>query len=202
MELASIAALSVAIIGLLAIPFMANSVTSYAISNYDNGLSVIMNKTPDNFSSTTARKYPGDVNEKLSPDAFHFKTSTAFGEFEVSSTSNGMTMVLKSGSEELKMESLNNGTVSEKWTLRTPKYQLESEKTFSRAFEKYSIPDGYCTKTMENGSIEERCYGNVGSIDDDWQDARDHMRDMSEKMKKAAESIDLLNPDSIQWKYS
>ncbi len=202
MDFGSIAAISVAILGLLAIPFMANSVTSYAISNYDQGVSVIMNSTPSNFSATSARKYPGSVEERLSPDRFEFSTKTAFGTFSVRQESNGMLMELDRGSEKLVLETSNNGTVSEHWTLSTPEYMLEAEKRFDRTYEKYSIPDGYCTKLMENGSISEHCYGNVGNIDDDWQEARKHMRDMSDKMKQAAESIELLNPDSVQWKYS
>ncbi len=202
MNLSSIAAVSLAIAGLLAIPFMANSVTSNAISNYDEGISAVFNSTPDNFSATQARKFPGTVEEQLSPDEYSFSTSTAFGMFRFRTTSTGMEMGLSRTGEEITMKSSNNGTVEETWVLRTPTFILASVKRFDRAEERYEVPEGYCIRTVERGSVREECFGHVGRIDDRWQKARERMRELAGRLRQVAESLEIPNPDSVQWKYS
>ena len=201
MEFGSIALLSLAIAGLLVVPFVANSVTSYAIRNYDEGISAFFNESPDNFTATDAAKYPGTTHESLGPDMFSYSTETAFGKLHILSGAGILRMELHSpGSETLVL--INNSDMTETWELKKPGMDIRVEKSPGSVVERYSIPSGWCEKRMESGSITENCSGLVTEIDNDWSDAKKELESNVGKMKVVADSIEVLNPDSSQWEYS
>ncbi len=201
MELSGIAVLAVAIAGLLTIPFVANSLTSYAIDNYNEALAPVFNETPENFSSTDASRYPGVSEDILNMSAFRKSAKTAFGEFYVEVRDSDIMMGLKRPGRRVSI-SKSSSPAKTVWTLETPQYVLEITERPDEVVESITTPSGTCKKVMRMGEARESCSGLVTRIDTIWEDAKEALREEAELMKKASDSIDMLNMNSAQWKYS
>ncbi len=201
-NLGSIITLSLVLIGLASIPFLSHSVTISAVDNYNEGLGPILGE--ENLSTTDAKYYPGHSEEKFGPDVFHYEASTAFGLFSIDVANGDVLKVvetLKNGDVVFTAENINNGTLRQVWTLRTNNFTLVSEKYYSTVRETFTSPEGTCYKEVEMGQVSESCTGQIDKIESRWEDAKDIMNDYAEKIRKAAEEIDLPNVQSSQWKY-
>jgi len=190
------------VLSLLSIPFLSNSITMSAISDYKYPVAGILNET--DFDTQDAQKYPGTAEKTFGPKIFSYKTDTSFGSFELTATNDGTLKISQSlTNPELKIERIiiNNNTLEETWVLTTNTGILKSTKNFNVVKEEFSTPAGSCFKEENMGEITEYCTGQIHKIDGVWEKHKDLMAEWSEKLANISSNIELPNIKSTQWNY-
>lgn len=202
MDLGTIGAIGF-VLSLISIPFISDSVTMSAVSDYKLPVSGILEENMSDFDTQDSKKYPGSVEKSIGPDEFEYKTETAFGSFFLQIKNKNdvlqVTETLENSKAKIQRIILSNETMTEKWIFENNNGVLESIQTPTMIKEKISTSSGTCFKEKNMGNNKEYCNGQIHQIDNLWEDQKEEMQEYAERLKNVSTQIELLNVESTQW---